>query len=89
MFAPSEIQASRLDPDLDDDNNELEEGNWILYTLFAPAKEIRARSTVSQHLAKAFAQNSAPPQTLVPPWVKDFSDIFDKEPFDYLPEHWT
>jgi hypothetical protein len=77
-----------LTPDPDDDDGD-EDGDRILYTAFAPAKEIRAGSTVSQRLAEAYARNSAPPGTSVPAWVEDFSDVFDKESFDALPERRT
>jgi hypothetical protein len=54
--------------------------------VFTPIEEIRAGSTVSQRLAEAYARNSAPAGTNVPPWATDFSDIFNKESFDSLPE---
>jgi hypothetical protein len=73
-----------LTPD-SEDNDELEEGDRILYTAFAPAEEIHAGSTVSQRLAEAHAQNSAPAETEVPPWAADFSDVFARESFDSLP----
>jgi hypothetical protein len=46
--------------DDDDDKDKLEEGDHILYTVFAPVEEIRAGSTVSQHLAEAYVWNSWP-----------------------------
>jgi hypothetical protein len=72
--------------DDDDEENDLEEGDRILYTVFAPIEKIRASSTVSQRLAEAYAWNSAPAGTDVPPWAADFSDVFNKESFDSLPE---
>jgi hypothetical protein len=39
-----------LCPDSEDDEDDLEEGDRILYTVFAPVEEIHAGSTVSQHL---------------------------------------
>jgi hypothetical protein len=74
-------------PDPDDNEKELRECNWILYTMFALAKEIHARSTISQCLAKAFAWNSALAETSVLLWAEDFSDVFNKESFNSLPEH--
>jgi hypothetical protein len=72
--------------DNDDEEDKLEEGDCILYTVFAPIKEIRAGSTVSQRLAEAYAWNSVPAGTGVPPWAAAFSDVFNKESFDSLPE---
>jgi hypothetical protein len=72
------------DSEGDDDDDELEEGDHILYTVFAPAKEICMGSTVSQRLAEAHAQNSALARTAVPPWATDFSDVFARESFDSL-----
>jgi hypothetical protein len=46
-----------LDSD-NDDEDELEEGDHILYTVFTPVEEIHAGSTISQHLAEAYTQNS-------------------------------
>jgi hypothetical protein len=54
--------------------------------MFALAKEIHARSTISQCLAKAFAWNSALAGTSVQLWAEDFSDVFNKESFNSLPE---
>jgi hypothetical protein len=69
--------------DNDDEEDDLEEGDRILYTVFALVEEIRASSTVSQRLAEAYAWNSAP---AVPPWAADFSDVFNKESFNSLLE---
>jgi hypothetical protein len=56
------------DPDDDDDDEDkLEEGDRILYTVFAPVEEICAGSTISQRLMEAHARNSAPAGTKVPP----------------------
>jgi hypothetical protein len=72
-----------LDSDDDSDNkDELEE-------VFAPVEEIRAGSTGStilQCLAEAHARNSMPARTKVLPWAADFSDVFNRESFDSLPE---
>jgi hypothetical protein len=76
-----------LDSDNDDDNeDELEEGDCILYTMFAPVGEIRAGSTVSQRLVEAYTRNSAPAGTEVLSWAADFSDVFNRESFDSLLE---
>jgi hypothetical protein len=78
-----------LCPDSEDDDDkedDLEEGDRILYTVFTPIEEIRASSTVSQCLAEAYAQNSVPAGTNVPPWAADFLDVFNKESFDSLLE---
>jgi hypothetical protein len=62
-----------LTPDSEDydDNGELEAGDRILYTVFAPAEEIRAGSTVSQCLTEAHVWNSALAGTEVPSWAAD------------------
>jgi hypothetical protein len=72
--------------DDDDEEDELEEGDRILCTVLAPIEEIRAGSTVLQCLVEAYAQNSVPVETGVPSWAADFSDVFNKESFDSLPE---
>jgi hypothetical protein len=88
-YDPADDDLPELCPDSEDDDDEeddLEEGDRILYTVFAPVEEIRAGSTVSQRLAEAYARNSAPAGTDVPSWAADFSDVFNKESFDSLPE---
>jgi hypothetical protein len=54
--------------DSEDNNNddELEEGDCILYTVFTPAKEIRAGSTVSQRLTRRILQLPEPRSHLGP-----------------------
>jgi hypothetical protein len=52
--------------DSDKDNDKLEEGNHILYTVLVPPEDIHARSTESQQLAEAFTWNSVPPRTDIP-----------------------
>jgi hypothetical protein len=37
-------------------------------------------------VAEAYTWNSVPTGTDVPPWATDFSDVFNKESFDSLPE---
>jgi hypothetical protein len=81
-----------LDPDnngVNNNNDELEEINCILYTVFTPAEEICAWSVVSQHLVEAYVWNSAPAGTKIPPWATDFLDIFNRESFDSLLERQT
>jgi hypothetical protein len=78
-----------LFPDSEDNNDEedeLKEGDHILYTVFVPVEEICTGSTISQCLAEAYTWNSVPTGTGVPPWAADFSDIFNKESFNSLPE---
>jgi hypothetical protein len=77
------------DSEDDDDDDKLEEGDHILYTMFTPVKEIRAGSTVSQHLAEAYTWNSVPARTEVSPWATDFSDVFNRESFDSVLERRT
>ena len=54
--------------------------------LHHPDTEIRATSTISQWLTKAFKQNSEPVQPTVPDYLLEFQNVFSKEPFDVLPE---
>jgi len=64
-------------------------GDCIFAIGLVPAPvEIRATSSVSQHLAKAFKQNSesAPSGWSVLEYLKEFDSIFSKESFDALPE---
>jgi hypothetical protein len=67
--------------DNDDEEDDLEEGDRILYTVFTPIEEIHAGSTISQRLAEAYAQNSVPAGTNVLSCAADFSDVFNKESF--------
>jgi len=51
--------------------------------------EIRATSSVSQHLAEVFKCNfeaSAPYGQSVPEYLKEFDSVFSKESFNALPE---
>jgi hypothetical protein len=56
--------------DNDDKEDNLKEGDCILYTVFAPVEEIRTGSTVSQHLVEAYARNSAPPEPMFRPGLR-------------------
>ena len=86
-------------PDLEEEDSkdadcpelvELEDRDCIFAIgLLPPATEIRAGSTISQHLAKAFKLNSeasTPPNCAIPNYLKEFKDVFSKESFDTLPE---
>ena len=71
------------------DEDPLEEGDRIWATGLLPEPEyIRATASVSQRLAKAFKQNSEPPdfEKLVPPHLREFHSVFSKESFDDLPQ---
>jgi len=67
----------------------IEPGDHIFAIGLVPAPaEIRATSSVSQRLVKAFKQNSksAPSGRSVPEYLKEFDSVFSKESFDVLPE---
>ena len=68
----------------------IEPGDRIFAIGLVPAPaEIRATSSVSQHLAEAFKGNSeasAPSRWSVLEYLKEFDSIFSKESFDALPE---
>jgi len=67
----------------------IEPGDRIFAIGLVPAPaEIRATSSVSQHLAEAFKQNSksAPSGRSIPEYLKEFDSVFSKESFDALPE---
>ena len=48
--------------------------------------DIRASSTISQCLAKAFKANSKATSPPIPEYLKEFTSIFSKKSFDILPE---
>ena len=86
-------------PDLEEEDSEdadcpelveLEDEDHIFAIGLLPsAAEIRAGSTISQHLVEAFKLNSeasAPPDHAIPDYLKEFKDVFSKESFDTLPE---
>ncbi|GLB45813.1 hypothetical protein LshimejAT787_3100030 [Lyophyllum shimeji] len=69
----------------------MEEGDRLLATTlfgYPAAEEIQASQMTSQHLAEAFARNSAPKsfRDAVPDHLHDFEDIFSKATFDELLE---
>jgi len=67
----------------------IEPGDRIFEIGLVPAPaEIRATSSVSQRLAKAFKRNSkpAPSGWSVPEYLKEFDSVFSKKSFNVLPE---
>ena len=67
----------------------IEPGDRIFAIGLVPAPaEIRATSSVYQHLAEAFKQNSesAPSGRSIPEYLMEFDSVFSKESFDALPE---
>src|ERR1700733_1281847 len=84
--------------EVEDDEEEEDEGyvrieeadRIFVATLYPepPLEFIRASSTVSQRLAKAFAKNTDQKSfcDVVPASLHEFEDIFSKESFDTLPE---
>jgi hypothetical protein len=76
--------------DFDDEGECIEQGDRIFASGLLPphlSKYICASSTILIYVAEAFKANletNAPP---IPDYLKEFLDIFSKEPFDTLPEH--
>jgi hypothetical protein len=55
-----------------------------------PTKVIAASTTMAQQLAeKALRSVPVKEKELIPPYLRDFEDVFAKESFDSLPEQWT
>jgi hypothetical protein len=54
-----------------------------------PHHSVRALSTVSGHLAEAFAKNSKPKgfEDIVPTSLHTYANVFSETAFDSLPEH--
>ena len=86
----------RDDEDDEDVDAEIEDGDRIFATgLHQPLEEIRAASTISQHLAEAFKRNRDSPDTKkdtpvsaedILAHLREFSAVFSKESFDVLPD---
>jgi hypothetical protein len=53
--------------------------------------DIRAFSTISQHLTEAFKTNSKIDSPLIPEYLKEFTSMFSKNSFDVLlePKKWN
>jgi hypothetical protein len=82
-----------FDDDLDGevDDFTIEEGDrafMAMVHLVDPHHFVRASSTVSGHLAEAFAKNSNPKgfEDIVPMTLHEYADIFSETTFDSLPE---
>jgi hypothetical protein len=82
-----------LDDDLDSDIDDIaiEEGDCVFMTMVHPVDPhhfVRASSTVSGHLAEAFAKNSKLKDfhDIVPTSLHAYADIFSETAFDSLPE---
>jgi len=93
--AVSDGPAPELHTDSEEEEPEeagelIEPGDRIFAIGLVPAPaEIRATSSVSQHLAEAFKCNSkasAPSGRSILEYLKEFDSIFSKESFDALPE---
>jgi hypothetical protein len=73
-----------------DGSDEIEPGDRIfMTTVYDSAEFIRASSTTSQRLSKAFAKNSTALKTFhesIPLAFHDFEDVFSKVSFDVLPD---
>jgi hypothetical protein len=84
---------SDVDDDLDSDVDDItiEEGDRVFMTMVHPVNPqhfVCASSTVSGHLAEAFANNSKPKdfQDIVPTSLHTYADVFSETTFDSLPE---
>jgi hypothetical protein len=82
-----------FDDDLDSDVDDItiEEGDCIFMTMVHLVDSqhfVHASSTVSRHLAKAFAKNSKPKDfhDIVPTSLHAYANIFSETAFDSLPE---
>jgi hypothetical protein len=82
-----------FDDDLDSevDDFTIEEDDRVFMTMVHPVDPhhfVRALSTVSGHLAEAFAKNSKPKgfEDIVPTTLHEYADIFSETTFDSLPE---
>ena len=75
------------DTNLEELTISVEEGDQILATglLPHPSMDIRASSTISQRLVKAFQTNSKV-LSPIPDYLKEFTLVFSKQSFDALPE---
>jgi hypothetical protein len=83
-----------LDDNLDSDVDDItiEEGDHIFMTMVHPVNPhhfVCASSTVSGHLAEAFAKNSKLKDfhDIVPTSLHAYADVFSETAFDSLPEH--
>jgi hypothetical protein len=82
-----------LDNDLDSDIDDItiKEGDHVFMTMVYPVDPqhfVLASSTVSRHLAEAFANNSKPKDfhDIVPMSLHAYIDVFSETAFDSLPE---
>jgi hypothetical protein len=83
-----------FDDDLDSEVNDftIEEDDRIFMAMVHPVDPhhfVRASSTVSRHLAEAFAKDSKPKgfEDTVPTSLHTYADVFSETTFDSLPEH--
>jgi hypothetical protein len=82
-----------FDNDLDSEVNDftIEEGDCVFMTmvhLVDPHHFVHASSTVSEHLAEAFAKNSKPKgfEDIVPMTLHEYANVLSETTFDSLPE---
>jgi hypothetical protein len=83
-----------FDDDLDSevDDFTIEEDDRVFMTMVHPVDHhhfVRASSTVSRHLAEAFAKNSKLKgfEDIVPMTLHGYANVFSETAFDSLPEH--
>jgi len=84
-----ELHTDSKEEEPEEAEEPIEPGDCIFAIGLVPAPaEIRATSSVSQHLAEAFKRysESAPPGWSVPEYLKEFDSIFSRESFNALPE---
>jgi hypothetical protein len=91
-----EVQGTgpAFDDNLDSkvNNFTIEEDDRIFMVMVHPVNShhfVYALSTVSRHLAEAFAKKSKPKgfEDIVPTSLHTYADVFSKTAFDSLPEH--
>jgi hypothetical protein len=82
-----------FDNDLDSevDDFTIEEDDCVFMTMVHPVDPhhfVHASSTVSRHLAEAFAKNSKPKgfEDIVPTTLHEYADVSSETAFDSLPE---
>ena len=73
---------------MEDNPDDYEQGDRIFATVIRQSKDIKATGNFSQQLVEAHLWKSAPKDhsDAIPPYLRQFSDMFAKESFDSLPE---
>ena len=87
VYHDSDPETDPSDVSDSSDLPSFEEGDRLLATglLPSPPMDIRATSSILQHLAEAFRTNSLA-SAPIPEYLQEFTSIFSKESFDVLPQ---